>query len=228
MRHLTGPTLHEWQRLAGHLNWLLNVLPWGWPALTELYRKISGKDQSQRRVPINAEVITDLEWLKVVIPCPIGIRFDNVGLWTDHEADMIMWTDASLHIALSFVFANKGFMYSLRAPPPGKKIDIFFLELLAIMSAIHYAGLLPQPPRRLLIWTDSLDAVGIILHTGMDLRVRHIEGKKNIRADMLSHLLLDDYQNRYPADCIHFFSPPRELLVALIGCLLGSKADSPF
>ncbi|EMD36440.1 hypothetical protein CERSUDRAFT_29448, partial [Gelatoporia subvermispora B] len=25
--------LREWQRLAGHLNWLLNVLPWGRPAL---------------------------------------------------------------------------------------------------------------------------------------------------------------------------------------------------
>ena len=235
MKRSTGPTLREWQRLAGHLNWLLNVLPWGRPALTELYRKISGKDQSQRRVPINAEVITDLEWLKVVIPHAIGIRFDNVGLWMDHEVDMIMWTDASLHIALSFVFANKGFAYSLRAPPPGKKIDIFFLELVAIMSAIHYAGSLHQPPRRLLIWTDSLDAVGvlnslhtteslhnapllaiaqIILCTGMDLRVRHIEGKKNIRADMLSRLLLDEYQNKFPADRVHFFSPPRELLAA--------------
>lgn len=34
------PTLRHWQRLLGHLNWLLNVLPWARPALTEAYRKI--------------------------------------------------------------------------------------------------------------------------------------------------------------------------------------------
>jgi hypothetical protein len=37
------PQLCDWQRLGGHLNWLLNVLPWGRPALSELYRKTSGK-----------------------------------------------------------------------------------------------------------------------------------------------------------------------------------------
>ena len=37
--HLRCPPLHDWQCLAGHLNWLLNVLPWGRPALSELYRK---------------------------------------------------------------------------------------------------------------------------------------------------------------------------------------------
>src|SRR3954454_8696269 len=32
------PPLHEWQHLAGHLNWALNVLPWARPALSEMYR----------------------------------------------------------------------------------------------------------------------------------------------------------------------------------------------
>jgi hypothetical protein len=45
--------------------------------------------------------------------------------------------------------------------------DIFFLEPLAIVSVIHHAGSLPQPPRRLLIWTDNLDSVAVLnsLHT---------------------------------------------------------------
>jgi len=75
---------------------MLNMLPWGWPALTELYQKISGKDQPQQGVPINAEVIEDLGWLKMVIPQVVGIRFDKVGLWVNHEVDMVLWTDASL------------------------------------------------------------------------------------------------------------------------------------
>jgi hypothetical protein len=115
------------------------------------------------------------------------------------------------------------------------KVDIFFLELLAIASAIHHAGSLAKPPRRILIWTDSLDSVAvlnslhtaeslhnapllviadIILRTGMDLRVRFIEGKKNVRADMLSRLLVDEYQSKFPADRVENFTPPQELLPA--------------
>ena len=37
------PPLRDWQRLAGYLNWALNVLPWARPALTEMYRKMRGK-----------------------------------------------------------------------------------------------------------------------------------------------------------------------------------------
>jgi hypothetical protein len=74
------PILQDWLRLAGHLNWLLNVLPWGRPALTELYRKISGKTQSSRGVHMNAEVKRDLMWLSKVIPAAIGVHFvDNGG-----------------------------------------------------------------------------------------------------------------------------------------------------
>ncbi|KAL4255183.1 hypothetical protein AB1N83_014102 [Pleurotus pulmonarius] len=52
----------------------------------------------------------------------------------------------------------------------------------------------------------------IILSTGIDLRVRHIAGKDNIRADLLSRLLFDDYSRQFPADQVHTFEPPRELL----------------
>jgi hypothetical protein len=119
---------------------MLNVLPWGCPALTEVYRKISGKNWSHCGIPINAAVIADLSWLKSVIPQAIGIQFTDEGLWSDVDADMVMWTDASLHNALSFVYSNKGFLYPIRAPPPGVKIDIFFLELMAIALAVHHAG----------------------------------------------------------------------------------------
>ena len=230
-----APSLRSWQRLAGHLNWMLNVLPWGRPALTEMYRKISGKTWSHCGIHINAAVITDLTWLKNIIPSAIGIHFTDTGLWSDNKADMVMWTDASLRNALAFVYSNKGFLYPIKAPPAGMKVDIFFLELLAIVSAIHHAGSLAKPPRRILIWTDSLDSVAvlnslhtaeslhnapllaiadIILRTGMDLWVRFIEEKKNVRADMLSRLLVDEYHSKFPADRVERFAPPRELLPA--------------
>jgi hypothetical protein len=43
------PLLRDWQCLAGHLNWLLNVLPWGRPALSELYHKIQREISSFSR-----------------------------------------------------------------------------------------------------------------------------------------------------------------------------------
>ena len=230
-----SPSLRAWQRLAGHLNWMLNVLPWGQPALTEMYHKISGKAWSHRGIPINAAVIGDLMWLKNIIPLAIGIRFTDSGLWSDDNADMVMWTDASLRNALAFVYSNKGFLYPIKPPPTDKKVNIFVFELLAIASAVHHAGSLTRPPHHLLIWTDSLDSVAvlnslhtaeslhnapllviadIILHTGMDLRVRFIEGKSNVHADMLSRLLIDEYLSKFSADRVKRFTPPRELLPA--------------
>lgn len=232
-----SPALRDWQRLAGHLNWLLNVLPWGRPALTELYRKTSGKQHPYAAIPINATVITDLSWLVNVIPRSTGVRFVDAGIWSDDQADLVIWTDASLTRAIAFTYTGNGFVYPLKSPQTHSKdkIDIFFLELLAILSAIFHAASFVHPPRHLLIWTDSLDSVAvldslraseplhngpllaiadIILRSGIDLHVRHIEGKQNIRADMLSRLLLDEYTFKFPADRVRIFSPPRDLLPA--------------
>ncbi|KAF8809907.1 hypothetical protein BYT27DRAFT_7222240 [Phlegmacium glaucopus] len=66
--------LREWQRLSGHLNWLLNVLPWGRPALSELYPDT----------------------------IPKAIRFLDKGHWPDYDADVTVWTDANLKDGLGF------------------------------------------------------------------------------------------------------------------------------
>jgi hypothetical protein len=227
--------LRDWQKLAGLLNWALNVLPWAHPALTELYRKMKGKAHANTKVFLNREVIDDLTWLLSAVRDCIGVRFVDAMMWNDSDADMVMWTDASLRIGLSFVYSNLGFVYQLKECPSTIKIDIFFLELVAILCAVHHAASLPNPPRRLLIWSDSFDSVSvlaslaaresihngvvlaiarIILTSGIDLRVHHIAGKKNIRADLLSRFLLEDYRREFPSDRVRFFAPPRELLPA--------------
>jgi hypothetical protein len=230
------PPLRDWLKLAGHLSWMLNVLPWGRPALTELYRKTAGKLHNHAKIYLNATVIDNLSWLSRTIPTSIGIRFVDAGKWNEVDADLIMWTDASGKHGLSFVFAGNGFVYQRQSPKLGSSsVDIFFLEMLAILSGIHHVAHFAHPPRRLLIFTDSLDSVAvfnslhtsesmhnsillavaeIILKTGIDLRVRHIEGKKNIRADMLSRLLFNEYSLHFPADRVRTFSPPRDLLPA--------------
>ena len=200
-----------------------------------MYHKTSGKSHPLGAVHLNAEVISDLTWLASIIPQSVGVRFLDDSIWDDSAADLEVWTDASLTLGMSFVFGNQGFMYGIKECPPGLKIDIFFLELVAIMSAIHHVASFPLPPHRLLIHTDSLDSVaafnslrvsealhngplmavaGIIMQSGIDLRIRHIPGKLNIRADLLSRLLLNEYCAKFPHDCVRLFSPPRDLLPA--------------
>ncbi|KAF8241000.1 hypothetical protein L208DRAFT_1229583 [Tricholoma matsutake] len=146
-----NPTLREQHCLAGHLNWLLNVLPWGcvlpWghPALMELYCKMSGKSHPFGGIPINAVVTSDLSWLKAIIPHSIGIHFADSGLWSDSEADIILWTDTSLTTALSFVYANQGFVYQICTG--SQKVNIFFLELMVILCGIHHIASFAHPPR---------------------------------------------------------------------------------
>jgi hypothetical protein len=222
-------------RIGGHLNWVLNVIPLGRPALSELYRKMVGKNLMHAGIALNADVIRNLEWLIDIIPKAIGVHFVNATHWDNREADFVLWTDASLHLGLGFAYAGRGFTYVLSTNVSKEKIYILFLELMVILSAVHHIALFPHPPRRVLLWTNSLDSVtaysslrateflhnsillalaGILLQTGIDLRISHISGKDNIKADLLSRLMIDEYYRHFPADRVCLFSPPRELLPA--------------
>jgi hypothetical protein len=186
-------------------------------------------------ITLNADVIRDLSWLTEVIPKAIGVHFVGTTHWDDQEADFVLWTDASLHIGLAFVYAGHGFAYAISPSKTKEKIDIFFLELVAILSAVHHIALFLHPPKKVLLWTDSLNSVaaysslctsesihnsillalaGVLLETGMDLQIQHIAGKDNIRADLLSRLMIEEFNLRFPSQCICLFSPPRDLLPA--------------
>ena len=229
------PPLREWLRIGGHLNWVFNVLPLGRPALSELYRKVAGKNLMHAGIALNSDVVRDLEWLITVIPKAIGVHFVSSTHWDDCEADMVLWTDASLRLGLAFVYSGRGFAYALSPNESKEKIDIFFLELVAILSAVHHIAIFPHPPKKVLLWTDSLDSVaaynslrasesihnsvllaiaGILFETGMDLRHRHIAGKDNVKADLLSRLMLDEFYRQFPMYRVCLFAPPRELLPA--------------
>ncbi|THU86195.1 hypothetical protein K435DRAFT_608875, partial [Dendrothele bispora CBS 962.96] len=203
------PALSAWQHLTGSLNWPLNVLPWARPGLTEMYRKMSGKTHQHAGIPINGEVYRDLTWFTNMLQTAIGVRFVDAQTWDDSEADFVGWTDAS-NSGLAFVYAGSGLVYQLN-PNPKPIVDIFFCELLAILCLLHHIASFSFPPRRVLVHSDSLNSVevlnslapesshnsillaiaDIILKTGIDLRVRHIPGKDNIRADLLFRLLFD-------------------------------------
>ncbi|THV00986.1 hypothetical protein K435DRAFT_656199 [Dendrothele bispora CBS 962.96] len=194
---------------------------------------MSGKTHQHAGIPINGEVYRDLTWFTNMLQTAIGVRFVDAQTWDDSEADFVGWTDAS-NSGLAFVYAGNGLVYQLN-PNPKPIVDIFFRELLAILCLLHHVASFSSPPRRVLIHSDSLNSVemlnslrasesshnsillaiaDIILKTGIDLRVRHIPGKDNIRADLLSRLLFDDYKHQFPSERVRTFEPPRELLPA--------------
>jgi hypothetical protein len=90
---------------------VFNVLPLGRPALSELYRKVAGKNFMSAGIALN--VIRNLEWLIDVIPKAIGVHFVNATQWDDSEANLVLWTDASLRLGLGFVYVNRGFTYAI-------------------------------------------------------------------------------------------------------------------
>lgn len=231
--------LREWAKLAGHLNWILNVFPVARPALTELYRKMSGKTRPNGFIPINREVTSDLTWFKEVMPDAVGVRFIENGRWEDWQADLIIHCDATLSFGISYVCNHQGFCYQIRQPSQLTRSsiipDIFFLEEIGVLSALYHAATLPKPPKRLLIYCDNLDSVqcfsamrasdgmhnapllaaaGIILRSGIDLHVRHIAGRDNTEADLISRLMFEEFSRRFHKS-VRTFQPPRELLPAL-------------
>ena len=230
------PCLCEWEHLGRHLNWILNVLPWGRPALSEVYCKTSGKTHNPP-IFINSTICSDLLWLTQTIPKAIDVHFIDSGFWDDSNADFTVWTNANLSNTFACTYNNEGLIYCIHSQTPNaEKVDIFFLELLAILSAIHYiASNFSHPPPCLLIFTNSLDSVGVfnslsaaqpmhssvllgvaqvILYSGIDLHVQHIKGKQNIKADLLSCLLFDEFHQKFPSIRICLFDPPCDLLPA--------------
>ena len=141
------PLLHKWQHLSGHLNWMLNVLPWGCPTLSKMYYKVGGKAWAYCGIFVNTEVQNDLTWPQCVILQAISVHFIDAGLWSDSQANFEVWTDANSKFGLSFVYHTTGFFYKSCEPTStAPKVDIFFLELVTILS-IHHVASLQHPPK---------------------------------------------------------------------------------
>ncbi|KAE9388044.1 hypothetical protein BT96DRAFT_1004542 [Gymnopus androsaceus JB14] len=151
-------------------------------ALNEMYQKMSGKTLQFWAIPINVAVHRDLTWFSDLLQNAIGIQFVDSQTWEDSMADFVGWTDAS-NTGLSFMYTGNGFCYQLRSTEGKTLVDIFFRELLAMLSLLHHIASKSTPPCHILIHSDSLDSVkvlnslfareqshnAIVLKTGVDL-----------------------------------------------------------
>jgi hypothetical protein len=212
------------------MSWALTVCPLLQPALSSAYCKVAGKNIPNAGIFVNAEVKRDFIWFADAFRSFSGVRILRSLAWRSGEADLQLYCDASL-TGLGFwsPSALHGFTHAL--PPPASELadhTIFWFEALCVASAIEYAASLPTVPRRLTIFTDSLDTVEIfnslkasgtynpillfscriLLEQDIDLRVYHIPGDLNVVADALSRALLHVAAQHAPRLQLFSFQPP--------------------
>jgi len=223
--------LRRWQQLLGYANWALNVFPLLRPALTSSYDKIAGKSFPNALIFLNRNVIKDLSWFAQRVEAANGLHFFKSLAWLPAEADMVVYCDASTY-GLGFWIPSLLLGFHSQVPQFAAIPNILFYEAVTVASAIAWVADRPRRPRRLLLYTDSLDSVEMfhslcakpgyndillfvvktVMDSRMSHRVRHIAGSLNVVADALSRGLLHVAAENAPGLCIHAFQPPQDAL----------------
>jgi hypothetical protein len=232
----TRRSLRDFQRLAGHLNWALNVYPSLRPGLSALYAKTAGKLEQRALIWVNRDVVRELKWLERHLVTSDGVYIIRSVSWDFHhmsQATLAVYTDASASgMAFWFPSLNLGFQCNL--PGSISSETIFFFEALAVTSAIIDAVRRMEPHGRLAIFTDNSNTVAmfntlaalppynwmlmlamdVVLGRSIDLRVFHVPGVHNTVADHLSRWKNDEARKASPGLVISSFQPPRNALGA--------------
>lgn len=199
-------SLRDWQSVLGWASWGLNSFPLGRWALQSSWDKIAGKAHKSLVVPHNKTIQQDLAWLASRLEASPGHFFLEASFWLITDADFVATADACpTGLGVWLPNSTEGFHYSL--PLPSR--DIYWAELAATSHAILIA--IGRGAKRIMICLDSSNvcdlflshrprekvrplfstAVSLILDAGVDVRVHHLAGAKNVFADALSRGELD-------------------------------------
>lgn len=222
-------SLRDFQRLAGWVNWVLNVFPLLRPGLAPLYTKITGKKQPLALVYVSDEVAQGLLWIVQHLQSSSGVFLFKAIAWGPSDADTIVYTDASLHgIGIWCPASNTGRFSALpRNSPAG---TIFYFEAYVVVCAILWVCTWDSSsrPRRLAIYSDNSNTVAMfntlralppynpllalavdnLIQYDIDLRVSHIPGHANTAADLLSRFNFAELHRLFPGINVTQFAPP--------------------
>ena len=219
--------LKYWERLAGWLNWALNVYPLLRPALNNLYAKMSGKRLKDQRLYINDAIRSDLMWAVHHIESSNSVQlFDSIH-WDPNSADFVVYCDACPEgLGFWYLISKDGNYTPTLVNIPCNAI--FYYEALCVLSAI--INIQSKAPRNsmILIYTDNLNAVdmfrslcclpdyNLLLKSTVDvliahdylLQVLHVPGESNLVTDALSRVQFSIALSYEPRLKLFNFNPP--------------------
>ncbi|KAG2148201.1 uncharacterized protein EDB93DRAFT_1085024 [Suillus bovinus] len=234
IQELSDFAQRDFQRLAGWLNWALNVYPLLQPGLSALYAKTSGKLVSKALLWVNRDVVRELSWVINHLRAAEGIFFFKSVTWNFAQLSddvLRVYTDASgSGLAFWYPSLNTGFQSSLPGIAPTN--TIFFFKALTVTAALLDSVGRLKPNQWVAIFTDNLNSVSMfnslaalppynwllmtavdsILAAQVDFRIFFILGMDNMVADHLSHWKNAEAQNASPGLTILPFEPPRNTL----------------
>ncbi|KAG2109720.1 uncharacterized protein F5147DRAFT_525650, partial [Suillus discolor] len=133
---------------------------------------------------------------------------------------------------LGLWFPDEDFACQSPLPDFTSTDTIYFMEALAVCSAIHAIQNMPEVPPRMLVYTDNtnvvamfntlraepqynsilISAMDVLMEHDVDLRVEHVSGRTNIIADALSRFQNECVLRSAPNVQIFDFKPPRNAL----------------
>jgi hypothetical protein len=214
--------LRSFQRLAGWINWSLNVYPLLKPALSHVYEKMEGKTNANAGISVSSGVINDLAWFSRHVTNSTGVHLLEAVDWEPADADIVAFCDASLK-GLGFYFPAAGLGYQSKPPQNAPKDRIFYYEAFCVCWCLHQIADLVRANgrtsvRKITLWTDSSNtydifnslrarplyneilksAVDVLISNNFKLRVLLLPGKKNVVADALSRWMNDVAISHHP------------------------------
>ena len=126
-------------RLAGQLNWALNVCLWLRLGLGGIYVKIAGENQMWGRIKFNKMVWYELAWFVEHVQLSSRLFFFKAMVWQEddigHSMLMIHVNASAQGLGICFLSEKRGYQCLTDA--------IFFFKALVVCSAIHISECFP-------------------------------------------------------------------------------------
>lgn len=198
-KDLSHPLI-AWSRMTGWANWGLNCFPLGQWAIQSSWEKIAGKTIRKALVPSNNSTREDLKWLGEAFLTWNGRQLLESWFWELDSSDITLFCDACpTGRGIWIPSTNEGFIFSI--PPPSR--DIYWAELAAVVSCMMLGK--KRQASRIVVFTDSENVVNLfsshrakalvrnlfrtsvdLMLSGLDIKVKHVSGERNVIADYLS------------------------------------------